>query len=122
MAESVVYNKSFAFAVRIIQLCRYLRSHHVENELLSQLIRSGTSITANLSEAGYGHSRKDFFSKVRIALKECAETLTWLRLLHATSNLTDTEFQSIESDCSELMKILAAICKTAQKQTYSPNF
>lgn len=74
MAESLVSAKSFSFAVRIIHLCRHLKKQDVERELLSQLIRSGTSIAANLSEAVYGSSRKDFFSKVRIALKECSET------------------------------------------------
>lgn len=72
-----------------------------------------TSITANLSEAAYGHSKKDFYAKTRIALKECAETHTWLRLLHATDSLADHEYQSINTDCEEILKILIAISKTA---------
>lgn len=115
MAESLVSAKSFSFAVRIVKLCRHLKALGVERELLSQLIRSGTSITANLSEATYGHSKKDFYSKTRIALKECAETHTWLRLLHATDSLADHEYQSINADCEEILKILVAINKTAQQ-------
>lgn len=114
MAESIVSTKSFSFAVRIIQLCRHLGKRHVERELLSQLIRSGTSITANLSEAVYGNSKKDFFSKARIALKECAETHTWLKLLHAVGSLTDAEYDSINQDCMEILKMLISINKTGQ--------
>ncbi len=111
MAESLVSAKSFSFAVRIIQLCRHLRQQNVERELLSQLIRSGTSIAANLSEAVYGSSRKDFFSKARIALKECSETHTWLKLLHATGSLTEPEYDSINGDCTEILKCLSPSIK-----------
>ncbi len=116
MTESLVSVKSFDFAVRIIQLCRHLKKRDVERELLSQLIRSGTSVAANLSEAVYGFSKKDFFFKIRIALKECSETHTWLRLLHATRSMTDLEFDSINKDCTEILKMLISINKTAQKE------
>lgn len=92
-----------------------MRQQNVERELLSQLIRSGTSIAANLSEAVYGSSRKDFFSKARIALKECSETHTWLKLLHATGSLTEPEYDSINGDCTEILKMLISINKTAQQ-------
>ncbi len=115
MAESLVSAKSFSFAVRIVKLCRHLKTLGVERELLSQLIRSGTSITANLSEATYGHSKKNFSPKTRIALKECAETHVWLRLLHATDSLADHEYPAINADCEEILKIPVAINKTAQQ-------
>ncbi len=114
MAESLVSAKSFDFAVRIIYLCRHLKKCEVERELLSQLIRSGTSVAANLSEAVYGCSKKDFYAKTRIALKECSETHTWLRLLHATGSLTESEYESIQRDCTEILKMLISINKTAQ--------
>ena len=92
-----------------------MKKQDVERELLSQLLRSGAGIAANLSEAVYGSSRKDFFSKARIALKECSETHTWLKLLHATGNLTETEYSSINQDCTEILNMLISINKTAQQ-------
>ena len=115
MAESLTLNKSKAFAIRIVNLCKYLRKEKQEFILSKQLLRSGTSIGANLSEAYYGISRNDFLAKVFIALKECAETRYWLELLHETDYLTEDEFNSIYDDCTELMKLLASIAKTTRK-------
>ncbi len=109
MSESIASKKSYAFAVRIVKLYRALHKRGVERELLSQLLRSGTSIAANLAEALYAHGAADYVAKVRIALKECSETHMWLRLLHDTGSLTDTEFTSIGTDCSELRKMLSAM-------------
>ena len=112
--EQTVENKSFLFAVRIVNLCKYM--HHTKREytLSNQLMRSGTSIGANIAEAEQGQSRADFIAKMNIALKEAAETNYWLRLLHATNYLTKAEFTSIYSDCRELERMLTAIVKTSK--------
>ena len=109
-----VEEKSFAFAVRIVKLCKYLRENKQEYELAKQLIRSGTSIGANLSESQQAQSRSDFIHKLSIALKEASETNYWLRLLRASDYLTDSEFQSVIADCVELEKMLTAIIKTTK--------
>ena len=89
MGKSVTLDKSKVFAVRIVRLYKYLCDEKHEFVLSKQLLRSGTSIGANLSEALYGISRKDFLSKVYISLKECAETKYWLELLYSTEYLSD---------------------------------
>ncbi len=116
MNESVAHEKSFAFSIRIVSLSRYLKKYDCEQELIWQILRSGTSIGANLAEASFAVSKKDFFSKVHIAQKECAETLYWLRLLQATDNITEKQFKSLHEDCLELMHILTATTKTVSKQ------
>ncbi len=111
--ESIAYQKSFAFSIRIVNLYRFLTQEHKEYTLSKQVLRSGTSIAANISEARYGISKKDFVAKIYIALKECAETAYWLELLHATSFLTDQEYHSLAQDCEELRKMLSATTKSA---------
>lgn len=115
--ENAVENKSFQFSVRIVKLCKYLRGTKKEYTLSKQLLRSGTSIGANIAEAQQAQSRPDFISKLNIALKEAVETNYWLRLLHATDYLTQAEFSSIFSDCRELEKLLTAIIKSSKEQT-----
>jgi four helix bundle protein len=112
---NAVEEKSFAFAVRIVKLCKYLQSTQNEFVLTKQLLRAGTSIGANVAEAQQAQSRADFVSKLNIALKECVETEYWLRLLHATEYLTDKEFESIHSDCDELVKILVSSVRSSKK-------
>ena len=112
---NTVEAKSFHFAVRIVKLSRHLRSTKKEYILSKQLLRSGTSIGANIAEAEQAQSRADFISKMSIALKEAAETSYWLRLLHAAGDLSEEEFSSICSDCRELEKLLTAIVKTAKQ-------
>ena len=104
--------KSKLFAVRIVRLYQYLCSEKKEFVLSKQLLRSGTSIGANLSESECAISRKDFLSKVYIALKECCETLYWLDLLHETGYLAESEYLSMQSDCEEIRKMLSATTKT----------
>ena len=113
--EQTVEIKSFQFAVRIVNLCKYLRTNKREQTLSKQLLRSGTSVGANVAEAQQAQSHADFISKMSIALKEAAETNYWLRLLQATDYLSETEFSSIHSDCRELEKMLTAILKTAKQ-------
>ena len=113
--NNVIEMKSFHFAVRIVKLCKDLRGTKKEYTLTKQLLRSGTSIGANVAEAQQAQSRPDFISKLNIALKEVVETNYWLRLLQATDYLSETEFTSIYSDCRELEKMLTAIVKTSKQ-------
>lgn len=115
MNRKNLQEKSFRFAIRIVSLCKLLKNQRKEYTLSTQLLRSGTSIGANIAEAQHAQSRADFLSKLNISLKECAETAYWLRLLVATQCLTDAEFQSIYADCDELMKILVSSVKTIKE-------
>ena len=110
-----IQDKSFRFAVRIVKLCRFLRSERKEYTLSSQLMRSGTSIGANIAEAQNAQSRADFLSKISIALKETTETKYWLRLLEATDFLEKEEFHSVMEDCSEIERILVSSVKSLKQ-------
>ena len=112
--ENTSSYKSKKFAVRIVKLYKYLCSEKKELVLSKQLLRSGTSIGANLAEAECAMSKNDFISKFYIAHKECAETVYWLDLLHETKYLTDGEYESIAADCLELRKMLTAATKTLE--------
>ena len=113
--EQAVQEKSFCFAIRIVNLCRYLRDEQKEHVLSKQLLRSGTSIGANVAEAQQAQSRADFVNKINIALKEAYETNYWILLLHATKYINIKEYESIITDCSEMEKLLIAITKSAKK-------
>lgn len=113
--EHNIQNKSFCFAVRIVRLCKLLRHERKEYILSKQLLRSGTSIGANIAEAQQAQSRPDFISKLNIALKEASETRYWLRLMEATDYLTKSEYESIIADCIELEKILSASVKSMKQ-------
>ena len=115
MNDNVIENKSFDFAVRIVNLHKHLSAEKKEFVLSKQLLRSGTSIGANVSEAVRGQSKADFLAKMSIALKEANESHYWIRLLYKTDFLTEQEFNSIENDIIELIKILSSICKTSTK-------
>jgi four helix bundle protein len=110
-----IIDKSFAFAIRIVRLYEYLCEDKRKYVLSKQLLRSGTSIGANVSEALQGQSKKDFISKMNIALKECAETEYWIRLFAATGYINGNESESILSDCVELGKLLTSIVKTSSR-------
>ena len=110
-----VVEKSFDFAVRIVNVCKHLRQEKQEYTLSKQLLRSGTSIGANVAEAQRGQSRPDFVSKMSIALKEANETAYWLRLLYSTDYLTKVQFD-LNQDIQELLGLLMAICKTSNAQ------
>lgn len=109
--ESIIEEKSFDFAIRIVKLYKHLTADKKEFVLSKQLLRSGTSIGANVSEGERGQTKPDFNSKMNIALKEANETYYWLRLLHSTDYLTDKEFKSMEKDNKEIIAILVSICK-----------
>ncbi|MCK9477802.1 MAG: four helix bundle protein [Candidatus Muirbacterium halophilum] len=106
---NIVAEKSYAFAIRIVKLYKYLQEEKREHTLSKQILRSGTSIGANIEEAIGAQSDKDFLSKVSIAYKECRETEYWLRLLKDTEYLKESHFESIHPDCIELLKIISSI-------------
>ena len=114
MGEDVVKEKSKHFAIRVIRLYQYLTDNKKEFVLSKQLLRSGTSIGANVREAGRAQSKKDFISKMNIALKEAAESEYWLELLYETDYLNEIEFKSITDDISELNRLLISIVKTSR--------
>ena len=111
---SVTEEKSKSFAIRIVRLYQYLKDEKNEYVLSKQLLRSGTSVGANLSEAKYAISRNDFIAKQYIALKEVSETLYWLDLLFKTDYLTQEQYDSIYQDAEELRKLLSSSTKTLQ--------
>ena len=113
--------KSMRFAVRIVKLYQFLCDEKKEYVLSKQILRSGTSIGANLAEAESAISRKDFLSKLYIALKECSETLYWLELMRETGYLTEEQFRSLHGDCEELRKMLSSSTKTINSKLHSPN-
>ena len=119
--DSVTFDKSKNFAIRIVRLYQYLCTEKKEFVLSKQLLRSGTSIGANLAEAIYGISDKDFLSKMYISLKECAETKYWLELVFKTDYLTEQQYQSINEDCTELIKLLTSSAKTMSIKLKSNN-
>lgn len=104
-----IYDKCLDFAVRIVKLTRYLQTEKKEYIISKQIGRSGTSIGANLSEAQYGTSRKDFLAKCYIALRESTETCYWLELLLRTDYITPEEYKSLHIDCVELKKLFVSI-------------
>ncbi len=112
MKESIIDNKSKAFAIRIVKLYCYLKDEKAEYVMSKQLLRSGTSIGANTRESRNAQSRMDFLNKLNIALKEADETEYWLEILHDTDFLSDAEFTSIYNDCEEIINILTTIIKT----------
>ena len=114
--ENIIENKSFDFAVRIVNLYKHLTIDKSEYILSKQLLRSGTSVGANVSEAEKAQTKPDFYTKMSIALKEANETYYWLRLLHKTDFLTQKEFLSMEVDVKEIIALLTSICKNTNKK------
>lgn len=110
--DNIVQIKSYAFAIRNIMVYKYLRNEKKEFVLSKQLLRSGTSIGANVEEAIGGQSEKDFYAKLTISYKEARETHYWLRLLRDTDYLDKNEAQSLLNDADELLRIIGSIQKT----------
>ena len=110
-------NKTKLFALRVIKLSRYLMEEKKEYLLSKQILRSGTSIGANVCEATRAQSRKDFIAKMNIALKESYETEYWLRLLHKADYITDTEFKSIFTENQDISNIIAKILITSKNSS-----
>ena len=114
MSESKLRTLSMDFAVEIIELVKFLKSKH-ESVISNQIGRSGTSIGANIHEANYAQGKKDFISKLEIALKEASETGYWLELLHRTNYIDDAQFKSLSDKCTAIRVILVASCRTAKE-------
>jgi len=119
MKTSIVKDKSEKFALRIVDMYKYLNNTKKEYVLSKQILRSGTSIGANINEALRGQTKKDFYAKMSIAYKECAETAYWLDLLYGSNYITNKEYDSMSDQNLELLKMLAAITKT--QKTLTPN-
>ena len=119
--ENVVQLKSYAFSIFIVNLYRFLCEQKKEFVLSKQLLRSGTSIGANVEEGIGGQSGKDFYAKLNIAYKEARETHYWIRLLRDTVYLSEVESTSLLADCDELLKIIGSIFKTVKTKNAIPN-
>ena len=115
MKENLLIDKSIVFASRIIKLNQYLTKTKKETIISKQIVRSGTSIGANINEANYGQSKADFVSKMHIALKETAETEYWLKLLIMSEYITEDMGKSLLNDCLEIKRILIATINTAKE-------
>ncbi|MDP4240924.1 MAG: four helix bundle protein [Bacteroidota bacterium] len=120
MRKSVLTEKSFNFAIRIVNFYRYLHQEKMEYVLSNQLLRSGTAIGALISEGCYAESKLDFIHKYGIAQKECNETIYWLKLLFRTNYMNQKEFDSLENDAIELIKIISSSILTAKKSIKKP--
>lgn len=116
MKSSIVKDKSYAFALRIVALSKWLRESK-EFEIARQILRSGTAIGSNVEEGLAGISRADFISKMSIASKEARETHYWLRLLRDSKIVPDSKIKSLEAESLELLRILTAIVKTSQSNS-----
>lgn len=116
LKENILIDKSVYFAARIIKLSQYLTKNKKETIISKQIVRSGTSIGANINEANYGQSKADFISKMHIALKETAETEYWLRLLIISEYITEEEGNSLLNDCLEIKRILISSINTAKSK------
>ncbi len=115
MGENVIVEKSKMFAIKIIELYKRLQSEKKEFVLSKQILKSGTSIGANVKEAIRGQSRADFRAKMSIALKEASETEYWLELLYETDFIDKDIFEQLYADNCELLKILTSIVKSSEK-------
>lgn len=115
MSKSILKDKSYAFAIRIVKLSQHLQADKKEFVLSKQILRSGTSVGALIREAEFGQSKADFVNKLSIALKEANETDYWLCLLKDTDYINQELFESLQSDCKELIAMLVSSIKTAKK-------
>lgn len=116
MAESILRDKSKAFAKEVVFLCRRLKQNNVEGALINQLLRCGTSVGANVHEAQYAQGTKDFISKFEIALKECNESEYWLELLFDVNSLSKQDFDRLQKDCIELRRMLVSTVTTLKSK------
>jgi four helix bundle protein len=116
MKESIIQQKSYSFALRIVRLHKFLMNDFKNFEISKQIFRSGTSVGSNVEEAEGGQSEKDFISKMSISYKEARETRYWLRLLHDGEYIDKRMFDSLYNDCEELLKILGKIQITMKKK------
>ncbi|HGY55114.1 MAG TPA: four helix bundle protein [Caldithrix abyssi] len=116
MKENVIQEKSYRFALRVIKLYKYLIEEKKEFVLSKQILKSGTSIGANIEEAIGGQSKRDFYAKLTLAYKEARETHYWLRLLRDSQFLESALAESLLDDCAEILKIIGSIQKTMRQK------
>ena len=116
MATSILRDKSKEFAKNTVLLCRRMKDRRIEVALINQLLRSGTSVGANIHEAQYAQGTKDFISKFEIALKECNESEYWLELLFETNSITQEEYKKLQSDCVILRRMLVSSVTTLKNK------
>ena len=114
--RSPLHDKSYAFAVRIINMVKYIDCPYKMNSLMTQIFKSGTAIGALIREAQFAQSSSDFINKLHIALKECNETSYWLSLLHDAEFIGDKEFTSMSNDCNELLALLISSIRTSKER------
>ena len=117
MADSILRDKSKEFAKEIVLLCRKMKRNGIESALVNQLLRSGTSVGANIHEAQYAQGTKDFISKLEISLKECNESEYWLELLKDTDSISFEEFEFFQKYCIDLRRMLVASVTTLKKKS-----
>jgi len=117
MAESIMLDKAKDFAVEIINMCKNIKEAKRESVLTNQLMRSGTSIGANIHESKYAHGTADFISKMQISLKECYESEYWLELLNRTGYIDDETYKSIINACGQIRRMLISSINTVKEKT-----
>lgn len=116
MAESIMLEKAKDFAVEIVNLCKNIKSNYKESVLTNQLIRSGTSIGANIHESKYAQSTADFINKMKIALKECYESEYWLEILNRTGYIDDEQYKIVSNNCGQIRRMLISSINTVKKR------
>ena len=114
MAESILRDKSKEFAKQIVFLCRDIKTNMKESVLTNQLLRSGTSIGANIHEAQYAQGTKDFISKLEIAQKECYETEYWMELLFETGYIPENIYKPLQNQCGQIRRMLISSLNTTK--------
>jgi four helix bundle protein len=114
MTDNILVDLSLDFSVEIVKLCEVIKGKSV---LTNQILRSGTSVGANIHEANYAHSRADFISKMQIALKECYETEYWLKLFVKTSLIDEITYKKLKNDCGKIRKVLISSVNTAKNNS-----
>ena len=117
MAESIMLDKAKNFAVEIINICKSIKQNQKESVLTNQLIRSGTSIGANIHESKYAVSTADFVSKMHIALKECYESEYWLDILYRTNYINEEQYKFLLTDCGQIRRMLISSINTVKKNS-----
>ena len=117
MADSILRDQSKNFAKQIVILCRDIKQNHHDSVLTNQLLRSGTSIGANIHEAQYAQGTKDFISKFEISLKEVYETEYWLELLFETGYISEETYKPIQNDCGAIRRMLISSIKTIKEKS-----
>ncbi len=118
MAESIMLDKAKDFAVEIINLCKSIKETKKESVITNQLIRSGTSIGANIHESKYAHGTADFISKMQIALKECYESEYWLEILNRTDYISNEEYKMIINNCGQIRRMLISSINTVKENKF----